>query len=130
MTSGAPDSSPDQPDPTATPVDPATWRELFSAECNTCGDRSDSEPGLPCGRLVGPPGHDDDHPDAVPCTGTYQPAPEPVGSPPSPTDPASWRELFTRMTPAMWCRFALLAAIVLAEVVIIGVTVVKGFTGD
>lgn len=46
-----------------------TWH---NAECGNCGDRSDSEPGLLCGRLVGPPGHDDDHPDATPCTGTYQ----------------------------------------------------------
>jgi hypothetical protein len=44
----------------------------FGAQCDTCGDCSNSAPGLRCGRLLGPPGHDDDHPDAVPCTGTYQ----------------------------------------------------------
>jgi hypothetical protein len=40
--------------------------------CDTCGDHSDSKPDLPCGRLVGPPGHDDDHPNAVSCPGTYR----------------------------------------------------------
>lgn len=93
-----------------------------TTECDTCGDRSDSEPGLPCGRLVGPPGHDDDHPDATPCTGTYQP-------PPSRVDPQSWRELFTMMTPKMWVRFALLCVPVIVTVVIVVVGVVQSLTG-
>lgn len=41
-------------------------------------------------------------------------------------DPKSWRELFSRMTPAMWLRFALLAAIPLAGVAVIAVTVIGG----
>lgn len=100
---------------------------LFTTKCDTCGDESDSEPGLPCGRPIGPPGHDDDHPDAVPCTGTYQP------SPPAPADPMSWRELFSRMTPVMWLRLAVLAALTLALTLVwavgVVVAIVRGVTG-
>jgi hypothetical protein len=48
--------------------------DLFPADsvCDACGDHSDSEPGLPCGRSIGPDGEDDDHPDATVCTGTYR----------------------------------------------------------
>lgn len=60
----------------AAPTTPSTNDTIWwSAECDTCGDCSNSDPDLPCGRLIdptGPAGYDDDHPDAVPCTGTYR----------------------------------------------------------
>lgn len=40
-------------------------RRRGDTECDTCGDRSDSDPDLPCGRV-------DDHPGATPCPGTYR----------------------------------------------------------
>lgn len=128
MTDHPPDSGPNQPPPTPAPP--------FAAVCDTCGDHSDSEPGLQCGRLVGPPGHDDDHPNATPCTGTYQPnqtdpddTPFETAAPPAPpADPTSWRELFAMMTPQMWWRLALLGALLLVATVIVVVGVVQSFT--
>lgn len=38
---------------------------------------------------------------------------------PVPPDPTSWRELFSRMTPMMWARFALLVMIPLSEIAVI-----------
>jgi hypothetical protein len=98
----------------------------FTAECGTCGDQSDSEPGLVCGRMVHPSG-EDDHPNATPCTGTYQPLqPDPKAAP---ANPATWRGLFTAMTPAMWWRLAALGVVAVVSAVMLGVGVVQSLTG-
>lgn len=54
-------------------------RPAGTTMCDTCGDHSDSEPGLPCGRVDEDSndsnGDGTERPGSAPCAGTYQPIP-------------------------------------------------------